>query len=114
MSNQQQPLIIFKNDLESFSNEVEKIAWSTIVTSSTNHFANTDLILSGFNKEGKAIQLRVSIGNDFVSDAPARKDSFKRAKEKEEVCRKRLEDDGIEVRQGGFSTSEKPIYGNIY
>jgi len=105
--------IIFKADFKSFMDEVHHVAYMSINTTSEGpHFVFTEAVLSGFNLEGRVIQLRDRIGNNFVSDALGRQSSLDRATETLTDWRVNLRAAGIECRDGVISTANKPVIGS--
>ena len=106
-------IIIYKSNLEELIEEASFAVYTTVQKVIQNHYISTRIVLSAWNYEDQPIQLHIEIGNALASDEYYGLQINEQAFRSLDEIKLKIRAAELEVRDGVFSSVDKPILGAI-
>jgi hypothetical protein len=106
-------IIIYKSNLEELIEEASFAVYATVQKVIQNQWLSTRIVLSAWNYEDQPIQLHIEIGNALASDEERCAAINEQAFQSLDAMKLKIKAAELEVRDGVFSTVDKPIMGAI-
>lgn len=106
-------IIIYKSNLEELIEEASFAVYTTVQKVIQNQYISTRIVLSAWNYEDQPIQLHIEIGNALALDEDRCAQINEQAFQSLDAIKLMIKDAELEVRDGVFSSVDKPIMGTI-
>lgn len=106
-------LVIYKPTLEAFLKEASFAVYTFITSETTAHFHKLKIVLSAWDMEDHPIQLHLDVDSVMYGDTAGYNKLVEAAKTKLEGINGQIVEAELEVREGIFSTVDKPVLGQL-
>lgn len=104
-------LVIYKPTVAEFLKEASFAVYVFITSETTAHYHKLKVVLSAWNMEDQPIQLHLEVDSVMYGDTAGYKQLVEYANSTLEEIKVKIVDAELEVREGIFSTTDKPVLG---
>lgn len=106
-------LVIYKPTIAEFLKEASFAAYVFITSETTQHYHKLKIVLSAFNMEDQPIQIHLEVDSVMYGDTLGYKQLVEQANSRLEEIKVKILEAELEIREGIFSTTEKPVLGTF-
>ena len=107
-------LVIYKPNLMAFLKEASFAVYTFIASETTAHFHKLKIVLSAWDMEDHPIQLHLDVDSVIYGDTAGYNKLVEAANIMLDEINGKITEAELEVREGIFSTVDKPVLGSGY
>lgn len=105
--------VVYKPNLTEFLKEASFAVYTFISSETTAHFHKIKIVLSAWDMEDHPIQLHLEVDSVIYGDTAGYNKRIEAAKAKLEGINRQIIEAELEVREGIFSTVDRPVEGQL-
>jgi hypothetical protein len=105
--------IVYKPNLTEFLKEASFAVYTFIASETTAHFHEVKIVLSAWDMEDHPIQLHLKVDSALYGNTSGYNKIVEIAKAKLEEINRQIIEAELEVREGIFSTVDRPVVGQL-